>query len=277
MSSTSKANDQAPTPDEARAAVRAALIDGVGKFNLGVARFCAVLAREAYRRSDIRDEITDTQLAISSTGAKIYIAFRGTSNLHDFITDAKAWRTRVSCGEVHQGFWEAWLGIKLKLIGELNDTRVPIIVTGHSLGGALALICAKFLAVNKYNVEAVYTFGCPRVGDFPFQINYDDVAMLGGALGERTFTVINDCDIVPRLPGYLSGYRRPGRDVFIPAGGRSLWLDPTVMMRLKSDLRSLWRAWRARKTPLVIDELLEDHKIAHYIVALNRIARGGVA
>jgi len=57
---------------------------------------------------------------------------------------------------------------------------------GHSLGGALATLCAAEL-VTEYNLTAVrlYTFGCPRVGNRPFAIALRNTTLLdtrrGGA------------------------------------------------------------------------------------------------
>ena len=44
-----------------------------------------------------------------------------------------------------------------------------ILVTGHSLGGALAILCAKKIAkLNKSIKVDVITLGAPRVGDASF-------------------------------------------------------------------------------------------------------------
>jgi len=66
----------------------------------------------------------------------------------------------------------AYHGIKKKLKNELGGgTR--FILTGHSLGGALAILFVGELCMQKEDailrkLEGVYTFGQPRVGDERF-------------------------------------------------------------------------------------------------------------
>jgi hypothetical protein len=91
-------------------------------------------------------------------------------------------------------------------------------------------------------------------------------------LGEATFTIIDDCDIIPRLPGYLAGYRRPGRDEFIPVQGDQIVEDPSVLYRLDSDILSLAQSWWGKRNPLFLDELILDHHIDEYIKGLGGIA-----
>ena len=80
---------------------------------------------------------------------------------------------------VHRGFNKqfrsAWDEIKteIQLRSESIDSFEEILITGHSLGGSLATLCAKETAefatkLNKnINVEVI-TFGAPRVGDSSF-------------------------------------------------------------------------------------------------------------
>lgn len=214
---------------------------------------------------------TDTQVLIravsDATDAPIVVAFRGTSNLRDYITDGEVWRTNMNCGAVHQGFWAAWTNVQPQVLAwlQLYASRT-IFVTGHSLGGALAQLCARDLDQRLFSVQGVYTFGCPRVGDNKFEFTYNQ------ALGNRTFNVINDCDIVVRIPGWLAGFRRPGHDEFISAVSPTLIVeDPKTSFRLESDVWSLIDAFRARRNPLVLDELITDHHVNCYIKALDGV------
>jgi len=92
-------------------------------------------------------------------------------------------------GKVHRGFKEAldevWPEI-LPHIRMLHGKGCKIWMTGHSLGAALAT-----LAASRYgNVQGVYTFGSPRVGDDDFKENW----------GVKIYRVVNNDDIVARVP-----------------------------------------------------------------------------
>jgi hypothetical protein len=89
-------------------------------------------------------------------------------------------------GRVHRGFKTIFRNIWPEMAGELQRVRKPLFYTGHSLGGALAILAAACLPP-----QAVYTFGAPRVGDANF------VAALRPA---RIFHIVNPNDLVTTLP-----------------------------------------------------------------------------
>ena len=70
-------------------------------------------------------------------------------------------------GKIHSGFNEAFSQVSVEIQTILNKEEYknkPLFITGHSLGGALAVIAAKKLT-HKGGMAACYTFGSPRVGD----------------------------------------------------------------------------------------------------------------
>merc|ERR1712224_789396 len=70
---------------------------------------------------------------------------------------------------------------------------VLALVTGHSLGGALATLAAyDFTVFLGYTTRSV-TFGCPRVGDADFVIAY-------GTAVPETARFVNKLDPICRLP-----------------------------------------------------------------------------
>ena len=75
---------------------------------------------------------------------------------------------------VHTGFYRSWLSVARKVTEEVQRLRqlhpgAKLLVTGHSLGAAMAVLAATHLHyVDALSVHAVYTFGQPRVGNAAF-------------------------------------------------------------------------------------------------------------
>jgi triacylglycerol lipase len=145
-----------------------------------------------------------SQAFVARQGDCVFVAFRGTEplNLDNWLADFKYPQRPLGpgiAGLVHGGFALALDQIwqpALDAIAEISpDPASPLFMTGHSLGGALAVLAAAVLQLQaERKVTAVYTYGQPRVGDQPFSSAYD------AALGEVTFRFVNDLDIVPHVP-----------------------------------------------------------------------------
>ncbi len=99
--------------------------------------------------------------------------------------------TEMGGVRVHRGFYQAFECVRPEIEGALREVRnngYPLYITGHSLGGALALIATKFLAEDS--IGACYTFGSPRVACSQF----------GDSIKTPVYRLVNAADIVPRLP-----------------------------------------------------------------------------
>jgi hypothetical protein len=171
-------------------------------------------------------------------------------------------------GKVHAGFFDAFSSIRQKLLEHplLQGPR-PIFITGHSLGGALAILGAIYSAQLKMPLHSVYTFGQPRVGNAEFKSVYDALNIgPSGMLRERTFRFVNQEDIVPRVPGLLAGYRHCGLRLFFSTFG-ALELNPTFWAMALSDIFGIAEAWTTRREIV----LLTDHPIARYIEELEKL------
>jgi triacylglycerol lipase len=157
-------------------------------------------------------------------------------------------------GRVHVGFKEyadsLWPIIEQALVG----TEQTIWFAGHSLGGAMATICAHRCKVSRLvrNPTALFTFGSPRVGNRVY-INYAPLVH---------YRWVNNNDIVTRVPPTWWGYCHGGQEMYIDCKGRVRNVDGwrRVVDRIRGFLRSLRR--------LKIDHF-SDHSIEQYIDYLH--------
>lgn len=153
------------------------------------------------------DPGTDAQafLCLSKSQGIAILAFRGTEkNFKDIKTDVMAQLLTVeykgSTIQIHKGYLEQFNALRVEIEAALNREEVkhaPLFITGHSLGGALAIVTVKFLASDI--AGACYTFGSPPVGTADF--DYD--------IKTPIYRIVNHVDIVPRLPSpYLVHFVR---------------------------------------------------------------------
>ncbi len=84
-------------------------------------------------------------------------------------------------------------------------------MTGHGLGGALAVIAATDIKQLYQNADAVYTFGQPRVGNDQFASYYSKTV-------PETYRIINYADIVPHLPATSAGYTHSSTEEWYQSG-----------------------------------------------------------
>jgi hypothetical protein len=143
----------------------------------------------------------------------ILVAFRGTlpfdihqhPTLLDWLTDFNAIPAAATGfpGEVHQGFLGALNAIWDRLTAEVNRQRVgqaatlPLLITGHSKGGAMAALAAwRFQSAGI--PTKVITFAAPKSGNRAFCDAYNDKI-------DHTRYEYAD-DIVPHLPPSQGGF-----------------------------------------------------------------------
>ena len=143
---------------------------------------------------------------------------------------------------------------------------LPILVTGHSLGGAMATLVAHRLAAEGFPVRAVYTYGSPRPGDRNFRDAYR----------VPNYRFVNDNDLVPHLPLRWC-YRHVGHLKLLTRDGKLL----EEASDWKNKKRQLDQACQARAAgpshdedpPLKLGEFdwLADHHLDGYLAGIARL------
>ena len=110
--------------------------------------------------------VEDVRACVSACDGATVIAFPGTDpgSLEDWLRDLDAvpvWFSPLASW-CHQGFLEGaqklWPSIHAKL------PPGKVVLTGHSLGGALALLVGALMAQGGEHPDAIVTFGAPKVG-----------------------------------------------------------------------------------------------------------------
>lgn len=164
------------------------------------------------------------------------ICFRGTEpkEMSDIKADLNAIQRKGlhNKGDVHGGFQgeinKIW-DLILEKVNELKDHKIYI--TGHSLGGAMATICAKRLQEQNITVQCLYTYGSPRVGDKRWV----------KSLQIPHYRFQNNNDVVCKVPFWIMGYRHHGKNVYIGYNGKIAKMN--MWRRFIDSMRGRFKAW----------------------------------
>lgn len=148
------------------------------------------LEREKYELvRTFSDTKTHTQAFLCRSEDVYYLSFRGTeAEFLDILTDLKFRLQFVKGEKKHTGFIESYRSIRAEILDSI-PTGKKVVLTGHSLGGALASI-SYFDLKEVYDVKYCYTFGEPPSGVSERECDHSD-----GCL----FRFVNNSDIVPRI------------------------------------------------------------------------------
>jgi len=186
---------------------------------------------------DLTQQFEDVYAIAASGPGFLALAFRGTKDLNNWMTDLHAtpvsfpwiFESGPDIGAIHAGFAnalrDAWEKISAALTNlvpppELapDEPHPTFWITGHSLGGALAVLAgAAFSMWSRAPlrpVNGIYTFGQPRVGLYQFCGNYDH------SLQKKTFRFVNNKDLVPRVPFRGFDYADLGQMIHFDTNGQ---------------------------------------------------------
>ena len=181
------------------------------------------------------------------------ICFRGTEpkEMSDIKADLNAIQKQGlhNKGDVHGGFQGEINKIWDLIIEKVNELKNhKIYITGHSLGGAMATICAKRLQEQKVEVQCLYTYGSPRVGDKRWV----------KSLQIPHYRFQNNNDVVCKVPFWIMGYRHHGKNVYIGYNGKIAKMN--MWRRFIDSMRGRFKAW----TKWQFFDGIYDHNITSY-------------
>ncbi len=163
--------------------------------------------------------VGNTQAYVGSDADNIVVAFRGTEaptkieGLKDWlltnalnllvVPEGRLGTDLAAAGvgaRFHQGFVSAigdiWDPVCAAVEAQLKEAERPLWVTGHSLGGALALLAGWLFTRKMISVHQIVTFGAPMIG------NQLAVDAINNEFAGKIFRYVNTPDPVPLLPMY---------------------------------------------------------------------------
>jgi Lipase (class 3)/Wntless-like, transmembrane domain len=215
--------------------------------------------------------VNDTHCIIAQKRHRVIVAFRGTASRANVRTDL-SWRRLPLPRDmrppdeqhklqrdpmVHGGFLNSYTSLRDNIVQCVRDIqveelsqrdgkRLKLFCTGHSMGGALAMLFAMDVTNRKVIASAeVYNYGSPRLGNHDF-------AMLYEASVPRTFRLCFDRDIITTLPKFLCMYKHAGIEVIIDRVGNFI-VDPLHVEKL----------FRGSRTSF------EDHRMRMYMMGMR--------
>ncbi len=151
----------------------------------------------------------DAQAAVMHNNSVVIVCFRGSESPTSYDGFRDWFGTNLSCQlrdtptswgrgvRVHRGFYVTLDALYQEIrnhVRPLAHTR-KVYLTGHSTGGALATLCGYRLQhVGNVNVEAIYSFGAPRIGNNGFAQSFNQL------VGNRSYRWVNHLDLGAQVP-----------------------------------------------------------------------------
>ena len=182
-------------------------------------------------------DVEGAQAYVMSDSKDVLVACRGTepTAINDVLADLKMFPVKHHiAGRVHRGFYAEYdkviPGIKEALKKHDKKGDKTVWVTGHSLGGAMAVLVAAELQPSG----GLHTFGQPRVGNKAFLKSLDSI---------KYYRYRNNNDIVTAVPPSWLFFRHGGVLRYINTYGN---IRPaTWAQRFKDKCRGYWQALKS--------------------------------
>ena len=155
--------------------------------------------QQAYQHTDL--EAGEAKALVSYDHLGTWVAFQGTHDIGQALEDLDC-RPRFiqGIGYCHHGFSVLAEQIYPLVKTLASQGEQEFILTGHSLGGAIAILVAAMLVRDGVTKPEIITFGAPRVSVGPAVGRV--FARTGLALALALYR--NGADVVPDLPPILA-------------------------------------------------------------------------
>jgi triacylglycerol lipase len=169
-------------------------------------------------------------VAVGGDPTTAVVALRGTQSTmewwDDFHWDLVPFTQTPGGGKVAQGFYDIYSSFGTMAPGQggtsapsavaadvaraatsgqaagIDPASLPLVVTGHSLGGALATLLVADLNATTALQPQAWTFASPQVGDATFAARY-------AGLSTVSWRIYNQVDVVPYFPIDVSDSYQP--------------------------------------------------------------------
>ena len=199
---------------------------------------------------------TASKTTTKKARSEIIIAWRGTEpgEYKDVMADLK-FRKKTSKygGNVHRGFKgyvdKIYDEVEKEVLGIIDGKWFNIYVTGHSLGGASAVLCTNRLE-EKFHVRGCYTYGAPRPGGWKYALSFKS----------NVYRIRNNNDLVTKVPPAIFGYKHVGKFCYIDSKGD--------LRTGKVSFAVLFKNWIRGQLERLGDGL-RDHSIGEYYTKLK--------
>lgn len=203
----------------------------------------------------------------------VFVVFRGTESPEDWLVNVEVRQVPQpqAWGRVEEGFAAVYEQCSSAILDAIRrSTPQSVIVAGHSLGGALATLCATDIRASSGITPVLYTFASPRVGDPVFAGRFN-------AECPRTWRVVNTEDLITNVPPSTSALdsRHPA---LLDRALHVLTHVPLISawVRHRMGWTQLWRSndvYEHVGTPVDFTKnngtVLANHEIATYLRAIG--------
>jgi len=224
-------------------------------------------------------DVKNTQLLIAENKHNMYIVFRGTKGMNDWVGNMRVNKTGKAYGKVHKGFFKAYSVVQEDVLRAISRARAlgkKLYLAGHSLGGALASVSAAdaYHEIGAFDVAGIYTYGMPKTCDRACADYVNSV------FSPYYFRFVNDKDIIPRVPpgsqhvGRLFHFDNDGNlmDTSGEEGLESLETNSAYAPLGEAEFNQLTAAFKSNEEGALNmpGEGARDHSISNYVAVVGQ-------